>query len=63
MSRYVVLEYNQASHQPEVFSDLCWTEQDARDIAEEAKVQSRAIGRLETYAVAEIVLVDDEESS
>jgi hypothetical protein len=58
--RYVVIEYNQASGQPEVFSDLCWTEEDAREIAEDATAQSRAIGRGETYAVAELVMADDE---
>ncbi|WMI33006.1 hypothetical protein SEA_PEGGYLEG03_65 [Arthrobacter phage PeggyLeg03] len=58
---YVVIQFNQASHQP----DLAWEaphlfedEGDAKRVAEDLREQAKEIGRRERYLVA--VVVDEE---
>lgn len=62
MSGYVVVEYNQASCQPLVREDV-WTDlEDARDVAEQTREETRVLGRRERYAVAELLIVDEGQS-
>jgi hypothetical protein len=55
VSGYVILEWNQASHQP----DLLWTciyddEESAKEIARIALADTRRAGRRERYSVHEV---------
>lgn len=55
---YVVIEYNQASKWPAVWSDLLDTEDEAREDARGARAQTAEIGRGETYAIAKVELIE-----
>lgn len=56
---YVVIEYNQASGWPQIWSQesLYDTEAEARQFADEAEDANRLNGRRETYRVARVELV------
>lgn len=57
---YVVIEYNQASRWPELWSDCLYdTDTEAQEFASEAERQNREYGRRETYAVARVELVEE----
>lgn len=53
---YVVVEYNQASHQAErVASDsIHWDRQTAEDVATYCREETAKVGRGERYVVAEV---------
>lgn len=58
---YVGLEFNQASHEPEVIQGEIWkTEEEARACADWVKARTRESGRRERYAVGTIE-IDEEE--
>lgn len=58
---YVVLEYNQASGMPRVYdTDIHDTEQEANGVADYAREQLKSSGRREPYAIAELMLLDEE---
>jgi hypothetical protein len=58
---FVIVEFNQASGRPdghqslEIYEDLT----EARDIARDMKTENRRDGRRESYAVYELVEVED----
>ena len=56
---YAVVEFNQASRQPERIWDdqICDSLEDAREQAFEARRERSQSGRRETYAVVELVEV------
>lgn len=62
---YVVIEYNQASGQPDLlpYSELCWDLQDAKERMEDAREETASVGRGETYRIAEVVLLDEDEQT
>lgn len=53
---YVIVEYNQASHQPERLADdtVFWDRATADHVANEHRREADAIGRRERYVVAEV---------
>jgi hypothetical protein len=56
---FVVVEFNQASHQPSVqYSDVYSDRYEAEVQATYARGETERVGRRETYAVAEVVLVE-----
>lgn len=53
---YVVIEYNQASHQPDVLDgSFCWKREDAAVLAELERRKTAGFGRLERYTIAEVI--------
>lgn len=53
---YVVIEYNQASHQPDVVNDsFTWRRDDAEEMAQHERDKTAGYGRLERYTIAEVV--------
>ena|GEM_PF-6075275 len=57
---YVVIEYNQASHQPSVSSDIYQDVEEAfDDLGRQADVTSQS-GRREGYAIGTIYIDEDE---
>lgn len=58
---FVVIEYNQASHWPELWSACLFdTEAEAQECVDEAEKTNRANGRRETYRVARVELVGED---
>lgn len=57
---YVVVEWNQASHRPDVmpysFSDDL---ECARDLVRDEQAKTAAVGRRERYTICEVVEMDD----
>lgn len=62
---YVVIEYNQASGQPDLlpYGQLCWRLEEAQERMEDAREETANVGRGESYRIAEVVLVDEEDGS
>ena len=60
---YVVIEYNQASHWPSVWSgDTLYDSADeAREYARDAEKDARGRGRMERYTVAQVIEIEDDE--
>jgi hypothetical protein len=57
---YVVIEYNQASRWPGLWSDTLYDDrEEALTAMAEAKAENRERGRLEGYAIAQVVIEDD----
>lgn len=57
---YVVIEFNQASGQPELATDdLHTTADEAAEKAHEFTVENRALGRRETYAIGTVCIEED----
>lgn len=57
---FVVIEYNQASHLPELHLPYLYSQDEAEQRAAEAREETAHIGRKERYAVAEVTLLDEE---
>lgn len=59
---FIVIEYNQASRWPDIWSAGCLydTEAEAQEVADEAEGKNRRIGRGETYRVARVELVGED---
>lgn len=62
---YVVIEYNQASHQPELLphSGLYYDRENAEQQANDERDSTAATGRHERYAVAAVEVLDDEDQA
>jgi hypothetical protein len=59
---FVVVEYNQASRRPGLpSSELHRTERDAQDELDACVEDTAASGRRETYKLAQVVLLGDED--
>ncbi|MDQ0854805.1 hypothetical protein QFZ79_002916 [Arthrobacter sp. V4I6] len=59
---YVVIEYNQASHQPSIATDAPYmfaSEDEAGDEAEELQRRTNATGRRERYAIGTVYIEED----
>lgn len=57
---YVVIEYNQASRWPALYSDALYdSEVEAIEALEYAKTGNRANGRNESYAVGMVNIMDE----
>jgi hypothetical protein len=56
---YVVVEFNQVSHEPEVRGPLYDDQRIAAAEADALRASTADIGRRERYAVAEVVLIED----
>lgn len=56
--RYVVVEWNQASHHPNLLpiTELWHTPEEARQEAEELRARTQAVGRRERYTIHTIDL-------
>jgi hypothetical protein len=57
---YVVIEYNQASHQPKVSSDIYDDIEEAFDDLGRQSDATAQVGRREGYALGTIIIADDE---
>lgn len=59
---FVVVEYNQASGQPDLRTgaELHWSLADAKTERADLQADTASVGRRETYRIAEVVLVDEE---
>lgn len=59
---YAVVVFNQMGGCPDLLDgDLHWNLQDAKDVMEAAREQTASVGRGETYRLAEVTLLDDED--
>jgi hypothetical protein len=58
---YVVIEFNQASRQPFVREDVWHDIEDAKDIVEQAREETRKIGRRERYAIGTVYIEEEDE--
>lgn len=57
---FLVVEFNQASHEPSVeHADVFRYRYEAEESAADRRQQTAKVGRRETYAVAELVLLED----
>lgn len=58
MTRWIVVEWNQASGQPSLAHgwDLFWSQEDAEEAAEQLRQETADVGRRERYSVHEIDL-------
>lgn len=56
---YVVVEFNQASGQPLVREDVWADRKDAESVVEQAREETRELGRRERYAVGTITVEDE----
>ena len=57
---FVVLEFNQASHQPSVYGpDIYSTEAEAEEFAQIGRDEIAKVGRCETYEVYALVPADE----
>ncbi len=57
---YVVIEYNQASHWPELHTPyMLETESEAWSVMETAQEHTKDVGRGETFAIARVELVGE----
>jgi hypothetical protein len=57
---YVVVEFNQVGGSPRILGEDIFNEEDAYDVMEQAKAETRRIGRRERYAVAAITIEEEE---
>lgn len=57
---YVVVEFNQASHQPLVREDVYRDREDAEDLVEQARQETWRIGRRERYAVGTVTIEEED---
>ena len=59
---WVVVEFNQASHMPRLTSDeVHYTREDAADELAHEQARTAAVGRGETYRIAELIFEEDDE--
>ncbi len=56
---YVVIEFNQASGQPSIESDVHQDRDDAADLIRQYEVTNAIHGRRERYAIGTITIEDD----
>lgn len=58
MKRWIVVEWNQASHEPSIAAhgEMFWNESEAQDFAEQLRLQTRIAARRERFTVHEIDL-------